>query len=57
MKIIYTVAYIGHQLANQHTTTNQKQAAVMEGSMEGICNKQEAWGMCDSIVLMAIRCK
>ena len=57
MKIIYMVALIGHQLANQHMTTNQKQVAATKGNMEGICDKQDAWGMWDSIVLVAIRCK
>ena len=38
MKIKYTVALIGHQLADQYATTNQKQVATTEGSMEGICN-------------------
>jgi hypothetical protein len=27
-----------------NATTNQKQAAVMEGTMQGICNKREVWG-------------
>jgi hypothetical protein len=57
MKIIYTTALDGRQLANQHTTTNQKQAAATEGSMEGICDKWDTWGTCDSIVLVARRCK
>jgi len=55
--IKYTAALIGRQSANQHTTTNQKQAAAAEGSMEGICDERDAWGTCDSIVLVAIRCK
>jgi hypothetical protein len=48
------VAFIGHQLANQHTTTNQKQAAVMEGSMEGIFNVPDVWGERDAIILGAL---
>ncbi len=55
--IKYTAALNGCQLANQHTTTNQKQAAATEGSMEGMCDERGAWGTCDSIVLVAIRCK
>jgi hypothetical protein len=55
--IKYTAALNGRQSANQHTTTNQKQAAAAEGSMEGICDERDAWGTCDSIVLVAIRCK
>ena len=39
------VAFVGRQLANQHTATNQKQAAATEGRMEGICDKWDAWGM------------
>jgi hypothetical protein len=39
---------------NTHTKTNQKQAAVTEGSMEGRCNKQDAWGKCDTIILGAL---
>ncbi len=44
IKIQYMVAFIGRQSANQSTTTNQKQAAVMEGSMEGIFDEWDAWG-------------
>jgi hypothetical protein len=44
IKIQYMVAFIGHQLANQNTTTNQKQASATEGSMEGIFYEQNAWG-------------
>ncbi len=40
-----------------NATTNQKLAAATEGSMEGICDKRDTWGTCDSIVLVAIRCK
>jgi len=34
-----------------HTTTNQKQAAVMEGTMKGRCDEQEARGKHDAIIL------
>ena len=34
-----------------HTTTNRKQAAATEGTMKGTCDKQEAWGKHDTIVL------
>ncbi len=54
IKIKYTVAFIGRQLANQNTTTNQKQTAVIEGSMEGIINKRDAWGKRDAIILGAL---
>ncbi len=36
---------------NENTITNQKQVAVTEGSMEGICDKQDAWGKRDAIIL------
>jgi hypothetical protein len=51
IKIQYMVAFIGCQSANQNTTTNQKQAAAMEGSMEGIFDKRDAWGKRDAIIL------
>ena len=54
IKIQYTVAFIGRQLANQNTTTNQKQAAATEGSMEGIFDEQDAWGKCNAIILGAL---
>ena len=57
IKIQYMVAFIGRQLADLNTTTNQKQAVAREGSMEGMCDKRDAWGTWDSIVLVAIRCK
>ena len=53
-KIQYMVAFIGRQLADQNTTTNQKQAATTEGSMEGICDKRDAWGKRDAIILGAL---
>ena len=50
MKIKYTVGLIGRQLVDQNTTTNQKQAAATDGSMEGICDKRDAWGKLDAII-------
>ena len=47
-------AFIRHQLVNQNTTTNQKQATATEGSMEGICNKWDAWGTRNAIILGAL---
>jgi len=37
-----------------NATTNQKLAAVTKGSMEGICDKREAQGKRNSIVLGAL---
>ena len=37
-----------------NTTTNQKLVAAMEGSMEGKCDKLEAQGKHNSIVLGAL---
>ena len=54
MKIKYTVGLIGRQSADQNTTTNQKQAAVTEGSMEGICDERDAWGKHNAIILGAL---
>ena len=54
IKIQYMVEFIGSQLANQNTTTNQKQAAAMEGSMEGIFDEQDTWGRRDAIILGAL---
>ena len=54
IKIQYMVAFIGRQLANQNTTTNQKQAAAAERRMEGIFNKRDAWGKRDAIILGAL---
>ena len=34
----------------EHTTTNQKQAAVTEGSMEGMCARAGSAGKRDTIV-------
>ena len=54
IKIQYMVAFIGRQLANQNTTTNQKQAAATEGSMEGIFDERDVWGKRDAIILGAL---
>ncbi len=54
IKIQYMVAFIGHQSANQNTTTNQKQAAATEGSMEGIFDKRDTWEKHDVIILGAL---
>ena len=54
IKIQYMVAFIGCQSANQNTTTNQKQVTVTEGSMEGIFDKQDAWGKGNAIILGAL---
>jgi hypothetical protein len=43
IKIQYMVAFIGHQLVDQNTTTNQKQVAMAEGSMGGICDERYVW--------------
>ena len=54
IKIQYMVAFIGRQSANQNTTTNQKQATATKGSMEGIFDKQDAWGKRDAIIFGAL---
>ena len=54
IKIQYMVAFIGCQSANQNTTTNQKQAAATEGSMEGIFDKRDTWEKHDVIILGAL---
>jgi len=45
----YVVALDGRQSAKKHTTTNQKQAATMEGTMEGRRDEREAWGSAISL--------
>ncbi len=55
--IKYTAALNGCRSMILNATTNQKLAATKEGSMEGICDERDAWGTCDCIVLVAIRCK
>ena len=52
--IKYTVTLNGHQLKILNATTNQKQVAVTERSMEGRCDEQEVQGKCNSIVLGAL---
>ncbi len=42
--IKYIVGLDGRQLTTTHTTTNQKQVAATEGSMEGRCDEREVWG-------------
>jgi hypothetical protein len=42
------------QQHTQHKTTNQKQAAAMEQSMEGRWDKREVRGKCDAVVLGAL---
>ena len=54
IKIKYMVVLIGHQSVDKKTTTNQKKVATTEGSMEGICNKRDAWGKHDAIILGAL---
>ena len=44
------LAIDGCQLNILHTTTNQKQVAATEGSMEGKCNKWEVRGKHDTII-------
>jgi len=41
----------GRRSAKKHTTTNQKQAAVTEGTMEGRRDEREAWGSAISLFL------
>jgi hypothetical protein len=54
-KILYTVALDGGWSINLHTTTNQKQAPIMEESSERRQDYRGAWGGgCKSIVLAAI---
>ena len=45
------MAFGGIKTMNLHTTTNQKQAAVMEGTMEGRRDEREARGKRNTIVL------
>jgi len=41
----------GCRSAKKHTTTNQKQAAATEGTMEGRRDEREAWGSAMSLFL------
>ena len=45
------LAIDGCQRTISHTTTNQKQAAALEGSMKERCDKWEAWGKHNTIIL------
>jgi hypothetical protein len=54
MKIKYTVGLIGRQLADQNTTTNQKQVTATKGSMEGKRDERNAWGKRNVIILGAL---
>jgi len=47
--IKYVVASDGRQSAKKHTTTNQKQVAVTEVTMEGRRDEREAWGSAISL--------
>jgi hypothetical protein len=47
----WALAIDGHRLKILHTTTNQKQAAAMEGTMKGRRNEREARGKHNTIVL------
>jgi len=43
------VALDGRQSAKKHTTTNKKQAATTEVTMEGRRDEREAWGSAISL--------
>ncbi len=47
----YVGALDGRQSMNLHTTTNQKQSAVMEGTKDGRRDEREARGKRNTIVL------
>ncbi len=47
----YTTALDSRRSTTAHTTTNQKQAAATERSMEGRCDERDAWGKGDTIIL------
>ena len=46
----YITALDSRRSTTAHTTTNQKQAAATEGSMEGRCDERDAWGKGDTII-------
>jgi len=48
---VYVVALDGRRSAKKNTTTNQKQAAVTDGTMEGRRDEREAWGSAMSLFL------
>jgi hypothetical protein len=52
--IKYTTALNGRQSMILSATTNQKLVAATKGSMEGRCDKREAQGKRNSIVLGAL---
>ena len=49
------LAIAGCRMIILHTTTKQKQVAVVEGSMKGRRNEPEAWGKHNTIVWGGIR--
>ena len=51
----YTTALDGCRSIIINATTNQKQAAATEGSMEGRCDEQEVRGKHNTIVLGGVR--
>jgi hypothetical protein len=53
----YTGTLGGHRSMNLHTTTNQKQAPIMEESKERRGDRRGSTGGCKSIVLGAIAVK
>ncbi len=53
----YTVTLGGRRSMNLHTTTNQKQALIMEKSKERRDDRQGSAGGCKSIILGAIAVK
>ena len=55
--IKYTAALNGHRSMIINATTNQKLVAATKGSMEGSCDKREAQGKRNSIVLGALDVK
>ncbi len=50
----YTTALYNRRSTTAHTTTNQKQAAATEGSMEGRYEEWKAWGKRDTFILGAL---
>ncbi len=53
----YTVTLGGHRSMNLYTTSNQKQAPIMEESKDGRGDHQGSAGGCKSIVLGGIAVK
>ncbi len=54
IKFKYMVALGGRQSEMNHPTTNQKQAATTEESMDGSFDERDAWGKRDTIILGAL---